>query len=113
MSGQRSLYLGSPIWVADNGSSARSSSQVVSKSLTSGAFAALAAKAVSTVKNPRGASSRASVVRRIGAGFSATDAGSGKGLAAHMAHGGPKSQQLHLFEVRIAGNQLYVGVVQE
>src|SRR5688572_29334685 len=109
MSGHRSLYLASPSWVADSGSSARSSSQVASSSLVSGAFAALAAKAVSTVKNPRGASSRTSDVRRICAGFSATEAGSGKGLAANMAHCGPKTQQLHVVDVRIARNQLDVG----
>src|SRR5262245_13661349 len=63
--------------------------------------------------NPKGARSEISVLRRIGRAFSATRAGSGKGLRPYVPHGGTKAQNLNVVDVRIAGNQLHVGVVQE
>src|SRR3954464_10043968 len=103
------------MYVAITGLSARSSCQVWSISLLSGPFAdlaAFAARAGSARSNPRGASNETMSVRRIAA-FSATQAPSGKGLAAYMPHRGTEAQQLHVFEVRVAGHQLHVRVVQE
>src|SRR6185503_1873769 len=91
----------------------RSSCQVASNIFNNGPFADLAAKALSKARKPRGARRATSVWRRIGRTFSATHAGSGKGLAANVAHGGTKTQQLHVVDVGVAGNQPDVGVVQE
>src|SRR5688572_18193895 len=113
MTGSCALNRGSPSCVAISGSSARSSCQVVSNSLSSGALAGfLAARAASVARIPSSGTSRASVLRRIHA-FSATQALSGKGFAAHMPHRGTEPQQLDMVDMRIAGHEFDIRVVQE
>src|SRR5690349_12941535 len=115
MSGSLSLKRASPSCVAWIGLSARSSCHTWSKSLSSGPladFGSFAAKAGARTSRPSG-TRRKTNLRRIGRAFSATRAGSGKGLGAYVPHRGTKAQKLNVIDVRVTRNQLHVGVVQE